>query len=165
MMTGMQLSHAAVYDAPLSEVYAMLTDPAFRELAARRSGVLEVSVDVTQHGEGHTVHMDQLQPVQGVPGFAKKFAGETTKAVVEEVWSSPHSAALVIETPGKPTRIEGSYTLSELGGRTTQSFQGGCKVSVPMIGGKLEKVLGELFVRGREHEAQAGQAWLAGDRP
>ena len=108
--------------------------------------------------------MDQLQPVQGVPGFAKKFAGETTKAVVEEVWSSPHSAALVIETPGKPTRIEGSYTLAELGGRTTQSFQGSCKVSVPMIGGKLEKVLGELFVQGREHEAQAGQAWLAGER-
>lgn len=165
MMTPMQLSHAAVYDATLDEVYAMLTDPAFREFAARRSGVLEVSVDVRARGEGHAVHMDQVQPVRGVPGFAKKFAGETTKAVVDEVWSSPHSAALVVETPGKPTRVEGSYTLSEIGGRTTQSFEGTCKVSVPMIGAKLEKVMGDLFVEGREQEAQAGQAWLAGERP
>ncbi len=164
MMAGMQLSHAAVYDAPLTEVYAMLTDPEFRELAALRSGVLEVSVDVTAQGEGHAVHMDQLQPVQGVPGFAKKFAGETTKVVIEEVWSSPHSAALVIETPGKPTRIEGSYTLAEIGGRTTQTFEGSCKVSVPLIGAKLEKVMGELFVAGREQESQAGQSWLAEKR-
>jgi hypothetical protein len=165
MMSGMQLSHAAVFDAPLDDVYAVLTDPAFREHAARHSGVLEVTVDVQRHGDGHTVRMEQVQPVQGVPGFAKKFAGETTDVVVEEVWSSPRSGTVVVETPGKPTRIEGSYTLVEMGGRTTQKFEGDCKVSVPLIGGKLEKVMGELFVQGREQEAQAAQGWLRGDRP
>jgi uncharacterized protein YndB with AHSA1/START domain len=165
MMTAMKLSHTAVYDAPLDEVYAMLTDPAFREHAARSSGVLEVSVDVQPHGEGHTVRMEQVQPVRGVPSFATKFAGDTTEAVVEEVWSSPRSSTLVVQTPGKPTRIEGSYTLQEHDGRTTQSFQGECKVSVPLIGGKLEKVMGDLFVQGREDEAQAGHAWLRGGRP
>ncbi len=165
MMADMHLSHSAVYDAPPEQVYAMLTDPAFREFAAKRSGVLEVSVEIQAQGEGHTVRMDQVQPVRGVPGFAKKFAGNTTQAVVSEVWSSPRSAALVVETPGKPTRLEGSYTLVEIGGRTTQSFEGTCKVSVPMLGGKLEKVMGDLFVEAREQEAQAGQAWLAGERP
>lgn len=164
MMTAMQLSHSAVYDAPLDQVYAMLTDPGFREYAARRSGVLEVSVDVQPHGEGHTVRLEQVQPVQGVPGFAKKFAGETTDVVVEEVWSSPASASLVVETPGKPTRVEGSFTLSEIGGRTTQSFQGTCSINVPLIGGKLEKVMGSLFVEGREAETQAGHSWLSGER-
>src|SRR5690349_17267792 len=164
MMTGMQLSHSAVYDAPLDEVYAMLTDPGFREYAARRSGVHEVTVDVQAHGEGHTIRMEQVQPVQGVPGFAKKFAGETTDVVVEEVWSSPASATLVVDTPGKPTRIEGSFTMAEVGGRTTQTFQGTCSVNVPLIGGKLEKVMGSLFVEGREAETQAGRSWLGGER-
>lgn len=160
----MQLSHSAVYDAPLDQVYAMLTDPGFREYAARRSGVLEVTVDVTQHGEGHTVRMEQVQPVQGVPGFAKKFAGDSTDVVVEEVWSSPASATLVVETPGKPTRVEGSFTLVEMGGRTTQKFEGTCSVTVPLIGGKLEKVMSSLFVEGREAETQAAHSWLSGER-
>ncbi len=160
----MKLSHTTTYDAPMDQVYAMLTDPAFRDRAARESGVLEVSVDVTQQGEGAQVRMDQVQPVQGVPSFATKFAGETTKAVIVETWTSRSSAELEITTPGKPTRINGSYRLSELGGRTTQQFEGEAKVSVPLIGGKLEKVLGDLFVEGRDKEAAAGRAWLGGDR-
>lgn len=165
MMSDMLVSHSAVYDAPLDDVYAMLTDPAFREYAARRSGVLEVTVEVEQQGEGHAVRMEQVRPMQGVPAFAQKFAGQTTEVVVEEVWSSPRSSALIVQTPGRPTRIEGSCTLRESDGRTTHELQGVLEVSVPLIGGKLEQVLGDLFVRGREQETQAGKAWLRGDRP
>jgi uncharacterized protein YndB with AHSA1/START domain len=163
----MKLSHTTTYDASLAEVYAMLTDPAFRERAARESGVLEVTVEVTGGGPDQgaaQVRMEQVQPVQGVPSFATKFAGETTKATVVETWTSQASADLEITTPGKPTRITGGYRLSEIGGRTTQQFEGECKVSVPLIGGKLEKVMGDLFVQGREKEAAAGRAWLAGDQ-
>lgn len=165
MMSAMQVSHSAVYQAPLDDVYAMLTDPAFREYAARHSGVLAVTVDVQQQGDGHSVRMEQVQPVQGVPGFAKRFAGETADVVVEEVWSSHRTGTLVVETPGKPSRVQGSYTLTETDGRTTQKFEGECKVSVPLIGGKLEKVMADLFVEGREQEAQAGSSWLRGERP
>ena len=157
----MKLTHTTTYDAPLDAVFAMLTDPAFRERAARASGVLEVTVDVTAQGDGAQVRMDQVQPVQGVPSFATKFAGETTKAVIVETWTSRSSSELEITTPGKPTRITGAYRLSEIGGRTTQEFEGECKVSVPLIGGKLEKVMGDLFVQGRDQEAAAGREWLA----
>ena len=162
----MKLSHTTTYDAPLDEVYAMLTDPAFREQAARDSGVLEVTVEVTGGGDdgGAQVRMEQVQPVQGVPAFATKFAGDTTRADVVETWTSRSSSDLEITTPGKPTRITGGYRLSEIGGRTTQQFDGECKVSVPLIGGKLEKVMGDLFVEGRDQEAAAGRAWLSGDR-
>jgi len=160
----MKLSHTTTYDAPLDEVFAMLTDPAFRERAAKESGVLEVKVDVTAQGDGAQVRMEQVQPVQGVPAFATKFAGDTTRVDLVETWTSRASADLEITTPGKPTRITGGYRLSELGGWTTQDFEGDCKVSVPLLGGKLEKVMGELFVEGRDQEAAAGRAWLKGDR-
>jgi hypothetical protein len=160
----MKLSHTTTYDAPLAEVRAMLVDPAFRERAATESGVLEVTVTVSEAGGGTEVRMDQVQPVQGVPSFATKFAGETTRAVVVETWTGDAESHLDITTPGKPTRITGGYRLSEIGGRTTQQFEGECKVSVPLIGGKLEKVMGDLFVEGREKEAAAGRAWLRGDK-
>jgi len=163
-MRDMELSHTTTYDAPLDEVFAMLTDPDFRERAAKASGVLEVTVDVTAQGDAAQVRMEQVQPLQGVPSFATRFAGETARAHVVETWTSRSSADLEITTPGKPTRISGGYRLSELGGRTTQQFEGECKVSVPLIGGKLEKVMAELFVEGREKEATAARAWLKGDK-
>ncbi len=164
MMRAMKLSHTTTYDAPLADVHAMLLDPAFRERAARASGVLEVIVTVTPQDDGTEVRMEQVQPVRGVPSFATRFAGDTTRVDVVEVWSGQAGARLDITTPGKPTRISGDYRLGERGGRTTQQFEGECKVSVPLVGGRLEKVMADLFVRGREQEAAAGQAWLEGDR-
>lgn len=164
MMGPMQVTHTATYDAPLSLVHAMLLDPAFRRFAAARSGVLEVDVTVEERGTGHVVTIDQLQPTQGVPAFAKKFAGESTRAVQVEEWESPSRCRLSVDTPGRPTEVRGSYALSEADGRTTQVFTGEVKASVPLIGGKLEKLIGDLFTQGRDVEARSGNAWLAGER-
>ena len=54
----MKVTHTATYDAPLPEVHAMLTDPAFREYAAARTGVL--STDVTVEAPGRPKLMAQL---------------------------------------------------------------------------------------------------------
>ena len=38
------------------------------------------------------------------------------------------------------------------------------KASVPLIGGKLEKLVLELYIDGLAKEQAAGAAWLAGER-
>lgn len=160
----MRVTHTTTYDAPLSEVYAMLTDKTFRERASEAIGTLSADVTIEERGGAKVVHIDQVQPVQGVPSFVTKFAGETTRAVIEENWTTESASTLSVTTPGKPTKITGDYTLTEQGGKTIQSFSGECKVSVPLVGGKLEKVMAGLFIEGREAESTAGAAWLAGDR-
>ena len=78
-------------------------------------GVISADVTITPNGEGISVRIDQVQPTEGVPGFAKKFAGETTRAVQTEEWSSPAGGTISIETPGKPTSIKGTLEpLTEL---------------------------------------------------
>ena len=160
----MKVTHTATYDAPLAEVYAMLTDPAFRRYAADATGVLSADVTVEPHGDGHVVTIDQVQPTEGVPAFARKFAGETTRAVQVETWTSSEHATLAVQTPGRPTDVSGTYVLREDGGRTTQSFTGEVKVKVPIIKDRLEKVMAQLFTEGRDKERAAGAAWLRGDR-
>ena len=160
----MKVTHTATYEAPADDVYAMLTDPVFRQRAADASGVVSAEVTVEPSGEGHVVTIDQVQPTEGVPAFAKKFAGETTRAIIVETWTSSRSASLSIQTPGRPTEIHGSYTLAEIGGRTTQTFEGEVKAKVPLIGGKLEGLVTQFFVEGRDKEEASGQAWLAGER-
>lgn len=164
MMCGMKVTHTATYDAPPAEVYAMLVDPAFRDYCARATGSLEASVTVEARGDGHVVTIDQVQPTEGVPAFAKKFAGETTRAIQTEVWSSPTSATLSVKTPGRPSDVSGTYTLTEESGRTVQRFEGEVKAKVPLIKDKLEKLIGELFVEGKDREQAAAAAWLAGQR-
>jgi carbon monoxide dehydrogenase subunit G len=160
----MKVTHTVTYDAPPDEVYAMLTDPAFREKASQATGVLSVEVTVEPEGDGHVVTLDQVQPTEGVPSFAKKFAGETTHVIAVESWSSPTKAALKVDTPGRPTDLQGAYRLEEFGGKTEQKFDGEIKVKVPILGGKLEKVMADLFVDAREKEHAVGAAWLRGER-
>ena len=62
------------------------------------------------------MHIDQVQPTEGVPSFAKKFAGETTRAVQAEEWDSPSGGTISIQTPGKPTSINGTLSLTTSGG-------------------------------------------------
>lgn len=163
-MAAMQLRHEITYDAPADAVWEMLADPAFRERSCDAMGVLDRDVTIERTGEGMRVRIDQVQPTAGVPSFAKKFAGETTRAVQSEVWSDRRRATLEVDTPGKPSQIRGTLTLVESGGRTTEVFEGEVKVRVPLIGGKLESLVAELFKAGMDNEHTAGVAWLGGER-
>jgi hypothetical protein len=160
----MLLRHEISYDAPLADVYAMLSDPAFRQASADAQGVVSADVTITSKGAGMSVRIDQVQPTEGVPGFAKKFAGATTRAVQTEEWTSPAGGTITIETPGKPTSIKGTLALVESGGRTTETLEVEVKVKVPLIGGKLESLMGDLVAKGMDKEHTAGVVWLTGKR-
>ena len=160
MMSRMKLRHENVYDAPAADVYAMLIDPAFRKRIAAATDA--VSCDAA-FGGGKLVVREE-QAVKGVPGFAKKIVGESTTAIHTEVWTDGTSATFEIETPGKPTHISGTTTLTESGGRTTQVYDLEVKASVPLVGGKLEKLIHDLTKDGFVVEGEVGRAWLAGER-
>src|SRR5689334_9071789 len=108
----MRFSHELTYDAPAEEVYAMLADPSFRERVSLAREVVSFDVSLTPSDAGFTLVNDQIQPTAGLPSFAKKFAGETTKAIQREEWTSHDGGTLTIETPGKPTSMNGTITLS-----------------------------------------------------
>ena len=52
----------------------------------------------------HVVVVDQEQRVAGVPSFAKKLVGDSTRAITTQVWTGD-TASYVVETPGKPTSL------------------------------------------------------------
>jgi uncharacterized protein YndB with AHSA1/START domain len=160
MMAAMRLQHTVTYDAPASDVFAMLVDPEFRRKVAAATDA--VSCDAAYGGGKLVVREDQQ--VKGVPGFARKFVGDTTTAIHTEVWTDGTSATVEIETPGKPTHISGTTTLTESGGQTTQVYDLEVKASVPIVGGKLEKLVHDLTKDGFVKEHAVGVAWLKGER-
>ncbi|MDP3969713.1 MAG: DUF2505 domain-containing protein [Nocardioides sp.] len=163
----MKIRHVSSYPAPADEVHAMLLDPAYRERVCAALEAVSADVRVEEVPGGHQVRIDQVQPTTGVPSFAKKFAGETTRAVQVEEWNGEgpeRRATLSIETPGKPTRTTGTLALAPEGEGTSVVLDAELSVTVPLIGKKLEGLMAELFTNGRDTEHQVGLAWLEGDR-
>ncbi|WP_183098776.1 DUF2505 domain-containing protein [Nocardioides pelophilus] len=161
----MRFQHTSTYDAPPAEVYAMLTDPAWRERVGAAQGVVSSTVTVTPEGpDGCRIVIDQEQNTAGLPAIAKKIAGETTRAVVTEVWASPTQGTLEIVAPGKPTKAVGTVTLETDGGTTRHVTDLEVTVKVPLVGGKLEQVMADNIGSGLAIEQTVGAAWLQGDR-
>jgi uncharacterized protein YndB with AHSA1/START domain len=160
----MEIRHQLQYDASPDEVYAMLTDRAFREKVARALGTVSHEITVEPTDSGHRVGIDMVQPTHGVPGFAKKIVGEQTRVVQSEQWVAGTGAALEVEIPGKPGHVRGNITLLAEGARTVEAFKGEAKIGIPLVGGKLEKLIEQLFIDGMDTEHRVGLAWLRGER-
>jgi len=162
-MCLMKLRHELTYDATPDAVLAMLTDPAYWDKVAEATGAISSRASVTAEGGSTRVVVDQEQAVQGVPSFAKKFVGESTRAINTMVWQGL-SAAYEVDTPGKPTHMSGTATIAAQGAGSTLTYDLDVKAGVPLIGGKLEKLVVELTTAGFEKEQGVGTAWLGGGR-
>jgi uncharacterized protein YndB with AHSA1/START domain len=129
----MKLEHTVRYDAPVAEVYAMLTDPAFREEASWAQDTDSVT-------------------------------GTTTTVHQSEDWRDGEVADFTTDTPGKPVGITGIRRLVADGDGTRDTFEGEAKAKVPLIGGKIERLIAERLKQGWDIEHGIGVPWLAGGR-
>lgn len=159
----MKLRHQLAYEADPTAVLAMVTDPAFWDKVAVATEAISSVATAEADGGATRVVVDTEQPVKGVPAFARKFAGDSTRAITTQVWSGS-SASYSVDTPGKPTSINGTATVAAQGAGAVLTYDLEVKASVPLIGGKLEKLVVELTTEGFEKEQAVGAAWLAGDR-
>lgn len=162
-MSTMKLRHELAYDAPPADVKAMIADPLYWDRVGEATGALSSTATVGTEGETTRVIIDQEQEVVGVPSFAKKFVGDSTRAITTQVWHGD-TATFAVETPGKPTSISGTASLTPNGSGSVLVYDLDVKASVPLVGGKLEKLVVELTTAGFEKEQAVGAAWLAGER-
>jgi hypothetical protein len=164
MMSPMHFRHELAYAATPDEVFEMLADPAFRERVSEALDVVSHDVSITRTDEGFTLVNDQLQRTEGLPSFAAKFTGDTTRAVQREEWSQRSRGSLVIDAPGKPSDVRGDIRLEAAEGGTTEVVELTVKVKVPLVGGRLEGLVADRIRHGMDVEHEVGTAWLAGER-
>jgi hypothetical protein len=156
-----RITHDLTYDAPLPDVAAMLADPAFRKEVCDYQRVLRSEVDVTGSGEGMRVRIEQVQAAKGLPSFATRIVGDEITIVQSEVWTSDDHGDIVVEIPGKPGEMSGTATLRESGGVTTETVDLTVKVSIPLVGGKIEGLISDLLLKALKAENTVGRDYLA----
>lgn len=160
MMSAMKFNHEIRYAAGADDVYAMLGEQAFREQVCEASGTLAHTVQVTPSGTGMNVVVDRTMPADGIPSFATKFVGDKIQVVQNETWAGPSGANLEVNIPGKPGHFKGKITLAERDGETVETVTGDIKVSIPLVGGKLESLIGDLLASALRTEGKVGARWL-----
>ena len=157
-----RVRHDLVYDAPASEVLAMLHDTSFREEVCDATGVLRHDVSVTETDGRTDVRIEQVQTAQGIPSFAQKFVGDEIEIVQVERWTDDTHADVEVTIPGKPGHMRGTATLVESGGTTTEQVDLEIKVNIPLVGGKIEGLIADLLAKALRAEHRTGVTWLAG---
>ncbi|MDN5743883.1 MAG: DUF2505 domain-containing protein [Nocardioidaceae bacterium] len=160
----MKFHRALAYQATPEEVFAMIADPAFRRQVAQAQNVASIEVTIQPRGDGLHVGVDQEQNTAGLPAIAKKIAGDTTRAIIAEEWSDHASGDYQITAPGKPTKAIGTVSIKPDGEGANYVLDLEVSVKVPLIGGKLEKVMSDQIADGLQIEHRVGMAWLGGDR-
>ncbi len=157
-----KLTYDLTYDAPLTAVGEMLLDPAFRERVCDAQGAIRRTVSVGPDGGGMKVVIDAVQPAQGIPSFAKRFVGDEIQLVQTERWSDMETGLVDVVIPGKPGQMTWHHVIRESGGTTTETVSMEIRVSIPLVGGKIESLISDLLRKALEAENPVGRKYLAG---
>lgn len=146
----------------VEQVSEMLGSTAFREAVCDAQHVVRRDVTITGNGAGRVVTLDYSHATDKVPAVAKKLVGSEIQIIQKETWPTSTNGDVVVTIPGKPGDVKGTVALAQVGDDVVQSVRLAIKVSVPLMGGKIEDMLVDLLGKALAKEHEVGRAWLAG---
>jgi Protein of unknown function (DUF2505) len=161
-----QLQYA--YQAAPDVVFAMFCNPEFLRAKFEATGALEYEiVECAEAPDGGARIVTNRTVQADIPGFAKKFFKPNNAMTQTEDWE-PVSAAGTrggtwrIEPHGVPVSVSTSGTtrLEAANGGAVQHIAATIKVSVPLLGGRLERFVFDQAKKTMDLEHDFGERWL-----
>ena len=156
----MKIKESFTYpDTDVESVYALISDPAFREEAVAAVGGQDIEVTIEPSGDGHTVTVIQTQPAK-VPDFIKKFVGDSVKVKQTERWGGPdgngnRSSEVKFTVIGQPADMLARVDLSGTGD-VSFVVDGDLKVNVPFLGKKIEPEIAKIIAASLRSDVEQG---------
>jgi hypothetical protein len=146
-------------DADIESVYALVTNPEFREESVAAVRGTDIEVTVESSADGHTVTVLQTQPAN-VPDFIKKFTGDSVRVKQTERWGAPddegsRSAEVKFTVIGQPVDMLGTAQLSA-NGDVSFVVEGDLKVRAPFIGRKIEPEIAKIIAASLRNDVERG---------
>lgn len=154
----MEINTSLVFPTDPATVFDMLTNTAFLKEVATESGARDCEVQVHEN-------VTTSKRTLPAPAEAQKFTGPDIKVVEEIIWghAAPdggRAATLKLNTPGQPMTMNGTVQLRPVGSDTHVTIKGDLKISVPLLGKKLEKMSAPAIIDGIRAEERVGLRWL-----
>lgn len=149
------------YDAPVDRLFALLSDPESVEQMNAATGATDFTLDSQDDREGAPWLVHSRKVTVDLPGFARKVMQPTNAVVQTDDWSpaeadGSRTCRYTVEVKGVPSRIDGTMRLRPDGAGCVQEIVAEMKVSIPLLGGRLEK----FAVESGQKETAAQADWL-----
>ncbi len=149
-------------------VFAMFTDPEYQRQKLLDAG--HQDVDVLECGladDGKTTRIVTRRKVTvDVPGALKRVLSPTNTVIQTDAWDPAKGGARTgtwkVEIKGIPVHLSGTMRLQAAKGGSTEVIQGTLKASVPLVGGKIEKLAYSNFLEQTAQEQEFADRWIAG---
>ncbi len=157
-----KFSNTDHYNATPAQIMAMLSDAGYPDAKYKDLG--DVSFTVTQHepsDNGLNVSVER-EVASNMPDMAKKVLGETTKMTQTEVWRTDgdgYVGNMTIEASPVTITVTNSIKPSGDGSDWTSDFE--IKAGVPLVGGKIEKMVMEETKGTLTKEQAFNESWLS----
>ncbi|MEL4506061.1 DUF2505 domain-containing protein [Luteococcus sp. H138] len=158
----MEISSRLDFEADPKTTYLMLTDKGWLEQLVSRSEATSHSIDIA----GQTTRVEMTLPA---PGEMARFVGSALKLNQVVTWGDPaaddsREGSLTIEVPGMPVKMDGTARLYPGGKGTIVDYQGELKVSIPLMGKKIEQQAAPYVKDAIDAQQEVGDEWLISHR-
>jgi hypothetical protein len=160
-----KLQHPVTYPLRLERVRAAVSDRAYWEALAasvEKSPGEVKSVEVS--GDRVTVELTQRIPSDKLPSVVTSLVSGDLAIERTMSWTFSDTAAdgtFRATVPGTPATTDGSFRLREDGETTVAEFDGSVTVKIPLVGGKIEKLISQNMLTLFDAERDFTVAWDA----
>ncbi|WP_405229135.1 DUF2505 domain-containing protein [Lentisalinibacter sediminis] len=135
------------FDADVDTVAALMTDPDFIVDRCLAIGELSAECHADEDRDSVTLHTTRVSR-QDLPGFLTKLVGEEQTLTVHEIWQTVadgrrnrYQGRYTVRSARAPIEIEGRFTLEADGSGSVYKVEHRFHVPIPLIAGRIEKVL------------------------
>ncbi len=157
----MKLTESYEYPATPDQVFALVSDQSFREESCERQGATDYTVDITDEG-GRTVIKIVRTMTSDMPDFIKKLTGDSVTVTQVEKWgpadaTGARTADITVDIHGQPARMQGTSAIAPSGEGAVMSVDGDVKVSIPLIGRRIEPEVAKAISASLADEVEYGK--------
>jgi hypothetical protein len=139
---------------------AMVDETYLRDRLAAIGGKDAQLVTYSSTGEKTSYQLKQGVPAEHVPSAVKAALGGDLVIQRTETWAAG-AGTVEVAVNGVPGRLEGSFTILDNGSGAKVTLSGEVKVSIPFLGGKIEKLIAEQVAVLLDKESEFTSQWLA----
>ena len=153
------------YEASVDDVWSMITNQDYWDAKYSSLGATEVQWQTFEATDDAFTYTSVRNIPADLPSVAKKIVGDTNTVTTTERWTKTGEAAsatIEIQVKNVPGSTTGTMDINASADGAVWSFDFDTKVSIPMVGGKLEGIMNDQTGEQLQQEKGFNDRWLAG---
>lgn len=161
---------ATEYEGTVEQVHDAFCDKQYWLARLAESGADEWTLQAFQAGRdgGVDVVTTQVLRAERLPAVVHQFHHGDLEIRRSETWTALRDgtaeASVASSIVRAPVLLNGDAALAAIGERARLAFQATVEVRIPLVGGKMEKFIGNQLVTLLNNEQQFTTRWIAGNR-